>query len=854
MGKLTSLLVGMASALILSYYVLSTAYAPILNWLGPLLGYHLNLLMGLFYLLLGIPTDHLVLLGSLVLIAALIGITSAKVGRALGVVTLVIFLSWVIMGLTAFAMFLSFSHGAGISGIFASAQTSSSAAFPSPPPGSDLYSIITEPVIFRIFSFLSEFASSAIASSTTGAGGPSPSGFIGPLLTGGLGLLLEIFIEHLVILYGVSGVTAYLVRKYLLGGGKKGVITPVEPPRPLVQQQEPEGQRTMSRIAAVLLIAIVLGSAFVVLGSAGPTGVASPGYSQDAVAAEMSGMGAMLTQYPLTDGAHDAWMPYDLPALFSALGNHVGGKNSPAESELANQQAAPAASYLNLTTVEGGVSLVTGTGSVYNICGLYNSSGSHGSFFNGPDFSGSAFSIVLLQNNIGEALSLLNLNSTGSNITGISSSSFTSLIPSYVFIVGYNGSLNTTSSLASGAAAEVASQLGIGGFVKLIALSTSSLLGSLGSSGFSLSFYVFIGEADFGVSAVKASTGIIPSIGNGAVNLLMKNSYSTGYTVPGSGPQSATGSMLAMGQINGKDLGSLGHSMFGSNISVAPSGIASFAIGISMWQNRVHYSTSSYNMTLSDLFGYSGSLNLNTGANLTLLAIGHEPFGASPFSIRSYNASLFVSNLSRAGLVSGQFANGSMQEYPSGQSLSTDTAYSSFSGTYTPNVNVSVTGSVSGSNLATLNIEVTDNDNLPMENVTPQLTAFFDSYNSSMKIISSTGSASMGSIQPGQSKILTYRLQLYGSGEYYLPPLVVSYAYAGNHYSPSYTSYTLIPSLPSVAYASTTAMITPLEFIHWSGASFHIGPLDFFEIIILLIILLDVYMEYRHFTKSRKVR
>ena len=95
--------------------------------------------------------------------------------------------------------------------------------------------------------------------------------------------------------HGKSGVTAYLVRKYLLGGGKKGVITPVEPPRPLVQQQEPEGQRTMSRIAAVLLIAIVLGSAFVVLGSAGSTGVASPGYSQDAVAAEMSGVGAMLT-------------------------------------------------------------------------------------------------------------------------------------------------------------------------------------------------------------------------------------------------------------------------------------------------------------------------------------------------------------------------------------------------------------------------------------------------------------------------------------------------------------------------------------------------------------------------------
>ncbi len=850
MGKLTALLLGMASVLFISYYLLSVAYAPILNWLGPVFGEHLNLLMGLFYLLMGVPTNHPVLFGSLVLIAAIIGASSARVGRAIGVASLVLFLSWSMLVVAALAIFIPFSSGTGFSGIStASNPTSLTSGFPSPPPGTDLYSLINEPVIYRIFTFLSDSLSTG-----TSLSGSSPSQVFGTLFSAGMSLFLLSMIEHLVIIYGVSGVTAYLVHRYIFGGGKKGLAAPAEPLKPVVEPRNGEAPSASSKAAVIFLVAVLLGSAIVMAAGSPSTRPSETSYSQGAVAAEMYGVGTLLKQSPMTGSGQNPWLPFDLPSVFSALGNSVHSSTIFSKSGPVMPEAVSNFSAGNITTAEGGISLVTGSGSVYNICGLYNASTNQQSFFAGPEFSGSVFSLALLQDNIGSLLAFVGNNSSGNLSLGISSSYLASLIPSYAFVIGYSGSLNSTADLAARAASSVASQLGVSEYIKLLSLSTSSTFSGINTNGIQLSLYLYVGVADFGRSASKASSGIMNGIGNGAVSLLMKNSYSTGYAVPGAGSSSSTGSMLVLGEINGQDLGSLGQSLFGTGTSVFPPNPASFAVGISMWQNRVHYSTGGYNMTVSNLFGYSGSLDLNSGANLTILAIGHQPFGSSPLAFSSYNISLFVNNASNSEFMAAQVSSSNIFVFPPGQSLSTDAAYSSFSGTFTPDISVSVTGSVSGSNLATLNIMVTNHDTLPLDNVIPVVKGFLDSYNGTMKVIGNGGNVNLGTINPGQSGTASYTLQLYGTGVYYLPPLVVNYTYAGTQYSPSYGSFSLVPGTPSVAYASTTAMAAPLEFIHWSGVYFHLGPLNFFEIIILLLIVLDVYLEYRHYKRWRENR
>ncbi len=110
MGKLAALLAGTFAVLILSYYLLSPAYSPLIDWIGPFIGYRLVFILGLVYLLLGNPLGRMTLLVSWILIGVVIGLAAGKTGRAIGVSLLVYSISWIMLGLAAFSLILSLSN------------------------------------------------------------------------------------------------------------------------------------------------------------------------------------------------------------------------------------------------------------------------------------------------------------------------------------------------------------------------------------------------------------------------------------------------------------------------------------------------------------------------------------------------------------------------------------------------------------------------------------------------------------------------------------------------------------------------------------------------------------------------
>lgn len=84
MGKLLGLIAGGIGVVMLSYYMVSPLYSPLINLLGPYLGYGLPLLLGIIGLLAGNPIHYYAIMISWIIIGIIVGISTRKGLRAMG--------------------------------------------------------------------------------------------------------------------------------------------------------------------------------------------------------------------------------------------------------------------------------------------------------------------------------------------------------------------------------------------------------------------------------------------------------------------------------------------------------------------------------------------------------------------------------------------------------------------------------------------------------------------------------------------------------------------------------------------------------------------------------------------------
>lgn len=201
--------------MLIAYYVLSGYYYPLTNWLSPIAGGGLSLMLGMFFIVLGNPLTYPVLIPAWIAIGAVVGIS---VRRVLGSIVSSIFLfltCWAIISIGFIGYLFSIlptmtgaaTTGSGL-GSFSSFSFISAAT---PPVGSNILTLITEPVIYQIFQ---DLMANIPALSTTSQGlatTTSPTSAITSLFL----KFVAPFIISSVMLFIICTVTASLVAHFV---------------------------------------------------------------------------------------------------------------------------------------------------------------------------------------------------------------------------------------------------------------------------------------------------------------------------------------------------------------------------------------------------------------------------------------------------------------------------------------------------------------------------------------------------------------------------------------------------------------------------------------------------------------
>ena len=149
MGKLTAVLSGIAILLIFSYYLLSVSFNPLINWIGPIIGFRLNLILGLLWLDQGTPLQYVSIFAIWAIVGLIVGLSSKKFGGVFGTAITIWVVVGLIMTISIGAIAIGFLNGSNLNNLFNSLPNLSNV-----PPGSDIYSILHEPVISRWFDLL----------------------------------------------------------------------------------------------------------------------------------------------------------------------------------------------------------------------------------------------------------------------------------------------------------------------------------------------------------------------------------------------------------------------------------------------------------------------------------------------------------------------------------------------------------------------------------------------------------------------------------------------------------------------------------------------------------------------------
>jgi hypothetical protein len=856
MGKLTAVLSGIAILLIFSYYLLSVSFNPLINWIGPIIGFRLNLILGLLWLDQGTPLQYVSIFAIWAIVGLIVGLSSKKFGGVFGTAITIWVVVGLIMTISIGAIAIGFLNGSNLNNLFNSLPNLSNV-----PPGSDIYSILHEPVISRWFDLLLPLISGGTLTTLLSTWSKLSTvskvseifGIVFPFILGPL----EAFI--ILVVFGVIG----LYIKRLFFGSSKG------PKRGWKLKK--------SKVASILFVLILIGSSSaIVLDHGTNVGFSTTTTMEKTAMAELGSVSMILPSVaPNGIGSSTATALQSVNNLISGTGNIQAYSNSPY-----GYPPSSVVSGLSNGSIRGdlAISLLEKQGSLLNVYAALNFSNKTNGFLTHPAFENSEFSFLILQSNLTQLVQSFEnstnsssgsrSNSSSYNLSGTSLSGLTgyvNLVPGYIFVIAYNGSIAATKDYADSAASYVTSSLGMPSYQSLIAINSASInnLTKLGSSSGGsnssngISVYVYAATPNFKDVAQNFSKNLLGQIDSGPVGTLLGNSIDSGYLVPGSNSLSSSSSLIVLGDLNSGLFSGLLNNTAASAYSAFTSG-GSFVLELSEWQHRF-YSSDSNSVTGGTLFNYNGPLNFSSN-EMTVLGFGSElsmSFTNMTSVLSGLSANLFTNNATLAKGLSAYTNNSSKIKtimIANGPFYLSQHGYN-VSSPFPANLSFSLSDRYIAYGEVALNISVTNNDNQPLNNLNISLQKFFSDYGST--IGNPNGNPTtiyIGTIAPGQTASFVYNITLKGTGLYYLPPPTASYNYGGTSFSTQYGSgYFISTQKPSVAYAVTSSVLVlmnlygPLRPL----TQFHLGPLNIVELIILLIIVLDVFLEYRSFVKWR---
>ncbi len=478
------------------------------------------------------------------------------------------------------------------------------------------------------------------------------------------------------------------------------------------------------------------------------------------------------------------------------------GNNSNNVNTISNQNFA--LKNLSLSEpIQGSLNIITHNGSLINSLAFAS------------NYSGNkniAFAAVVLNSNLSSISSgFLNNNLAFSRFSGL-----IKLMPDSLMIVLSKNSYTPGSD-------------GTGNLLKISGMTNPETLYNSTYKGFNL--YVYGQNVNFS----KSANAMVNSYNtNLSLFSVMKGNVNNGYFIPGTNSKSVTSSVMAYGYGNYSLI-------FKNNVT----GDKEFLLGIFEKKDIYHSSGSYHNLSLSGIINYNKTIVFNKGT-LSFMGLIYPNMVNNKLESRD----IFYTNNQN---LAKNFVYSSNATYNYTSNINPDTAYINVNYTFPAYIYLNISYKTY-SNRTIIYTTMENKDNSTLRNVSISENTFINNYNKTgaLSLISGSPSVNGVTLKPGQYKNFSYTVKLNGPGEF-VPYANISYSM--NNKSFNAISNTYIIKNPEENWLKVlNSVFIPL--FDSLGVSFLATSLidalnvNVFDVILLLIVILDVFIEIRSRRKT----
>ncbi len=486
----------------------------------------------------------------------------------------------------------------------------------------------------------------------------------------------------------------------------------------------------------------------------------------------------------------------------------------------ASVRSDPAVSSSTITngSNDAGLSLITPNGDLFNFFAMENSRNTGIWNSNGLMFGAVAVTA--------------NMSSLIAKEYGINVEHFGGFAPQNMILLAYNSS--TPEANAASLSTSVGSSMGIS-FNHILTLNNIQL----GND--HVNIYIYSSSA--GNSALKS--GFMKAFADsyhGSIPAIFK----TNEGMNNYGPF-----VMASGYING----SIAKSIAG--ISVSSSNGMYFTSGVFGYEQYFHSSGTSHKYNLSALMHYDSDVSFKS-TGLSLLGIGYNNGTGQIGNLANYKFNIYTNNNTLAGDTPLN-TTGSSITYEGTSLFSPATVSVSFNAVFPAYLYYATSVDRISSNEVKITVHITNNDTNTLNDFNASQGAFVKNYdgNKASKLISGNYSKSNLTLAPGHSANFSYTMELTGVGIYTIPYTNISYNFQGKAFSYQTNATYITQNKPGYIYAMNTVInqqasqYSVLGYVIFSFSGF---AFSVFDIILLLIVIIDVRIEIKGLRKMLKDR
>ena len=825
MGKLTGYILGVTASLVIGYYSLSTYYSALLHWLTPYFGSGLAIVMGLMFMYMGDPLHWPILLGVWILLGVIVGLGSRKGRKAVGAAIATYVTVSGVMGLALATLFVSFSGtGLNLSAGTGLIQSLSSGSL-APPPGTNLYSILTEPILGRFISAVS------IVTGSLSLGGLSVNpAVVTPALPGGTSIypvvekVLLLFVPYIIANFVIFVVVADLVGKYA-----NRIIDPSS------------GKKGRKKGAGTVIVVITM--AVLIAASLAP--VFHGGESHIAPYSQLSG----------SNEAMQLLVSSSSPLYMAPLPSHYfSGIYSDPQTQL------------NLSSVSGinyAAGVVGAYGDTYGVYGYLQRTNS--TAFSGwagdAQRNSSIFTMVAVSSNLTDLVGAIESD----NLFGLSPSFTTSsgiggefnrylnLIPPVTIVEDFPGSYNHTVAMASGEASSISSSLNDSGVSLLASFTLPSDF--ISNVSFNTTLYLY------GAGAVNSHTtydllrSVSPYIPSTGSFPMFMAGLDGGYLVPGASADSVGSSMFVTGYLNSTEVSQLlsGSVGIGNASKLLGSSIV-FAGGIFQKGNVFHSPPYMQNISAAAIMGTNTTMSFTSNSTLYGLAFAYPVENGTSGSL-NYNYSSY-SNYPDIPVSAIGTSTPASINYTS--LLNTGSLHFKTNATFPAELNVTITYSMINGTVAMVNTTIFSQNSANLKNFSISEYGIMQDYPGLVTLMKGSTNFSQPSLGTTPARF-SYELEFKNPGAYVMPPPQISYSLNGHGFSYAYTDPIIVVPYPDVFSTINNLEYNSAAIIAYaSGAHILVYQLIpgfyFFDLLPIALILIDIPLEYHWYRKMMEKR